>query len=147
MAEQETLPKTGRVNEMCREWLVREDGALAYRLQNQEINEHYSGNKHRNALVREDFPRALNEQQREQQLAEQAAAIYHKMLAEQEELDNQVAKDLAEKLEREERLKKRAIEIRDENIARQMLERERLKVERFQGQQSSPTKVVGVSFI
>lgn len=101
--EHDTLPRAGRVNELCQEWVVREDGALAYQLQNEEINEHYSGNKVRNALVREDFPKALTEQQREQQLAEQAAAIYQKMLAEQEELDNQVARQLAEKIEREER--------------------------------------------
>lgn len=150
MAEQDTLPKTGRVNEVCREWLVREDSALAYHLQSQEINEHYTGNKSRNALVREDFPRALNEQQREQQLAEQAAAIYHKMLAEQEEIDNVVAKELAEKLEREERLKKRAVEVRDENIARQLLERERHKVEKFHGNleqsvQYSPNKSLNSS--
>lgn len=88
------LAKTGRVTEMCREWLVREDGALAYQLQNQEINAHYNGNKQRNALVREDFPCAKDEQIREQQLAEQAAAVYQKMLAEQEEIDNRIAKEL-----------------------------------------------------
>lgn len=143
----DTLPKTGRVNEVCREWLIREDGALAYQLQNQEINEHYSGNKQRNALVREDFPRALDEQAREQQLAEQAAAIYHKMLAEQEELDNQVAKQLAEKMEREERLKRRALEVRDENVARYLLERERVKVEGYQGSHEQPHRNVPPPFI
>nr|CAD7259837.1 unnamed protein product [Timema shepardi] len=34
----DTLPKPGRVNEVCREWLVKEDGALAVRLQNEECN-------------------------------------------------------------------------------------------------------------
>lgn len=115
------FPQTGRVNEMCREWLVREDGALACRLQDEEIRDHYSGNKYRNAVVREDFPKALDEQMREQQLAEQAAAIYHKMLAEQEELDNQVAKELARKLELEEKAKRRYL-----------LETERVQVESFQ---------------
>lgn len=136
--EHEGLPKTGRVNEVCREWVVREDGALAYQLQNQEINQHYSGNKQRNALVREDFPKALDEQAREQRLAEQAAAVYHRMLAEQEELDNQIAKQLAEKLEREEKLKKRALEVRDENVARYLLDRERVKVDGFQGIKEQP---------
>lgn len=82
---------------MCREWLVREDGALAYRLQNAEIQEHYSNNKHRNAQVREDFPCAKDEQLREQRLAEQAAAVYQQMLAEQEELDNKLAQELGMK--------------------------------------------------
>lgn len=123
----DTLPKLGRVNEVCREWLIREDGALAYRLQNEEISEHYTGNRFRNALVREDFPCALDEQIREQELAEQAAALYHQMIVEQEEQDALVAKQLADKIEQEEGAKKRALEQEDEEIARQILERERLK--------------------
>lgn len=39
-----------------------------------------------------------------------------------------MAKDLADKLEREERMKKRAVELRDQDIARQLLEKERQKV-------------------
>ncbi|XP_019871897.1 uncharacterized protein LOC109600219 isoform X2 [Aethina tumida] len=128
--EREGLPKSGRVNEVCQEWMVREDMALAYRLQNKEFDEHLSGNKYRNQLVREDIPKAKDEQLREQRLAEQAAAIYQKMLAEQEEIDNQLAKDLADKIEREERLKRREIEMRDQDVARQLLEQERHKVER-----------------
>ncbi|ENN70952.1 hypothetical protein YQE_12353, partial [Dendroctonus ponderosae] len=112
--------------------MVREDSALAYRLQNEEFTDHLSGNRFRNAVVREDFPRAKNEQQKEQEMAEQAAAIYHRMLQEQEEHDIKVAKELADRLEREERMKKRAVEMRDQDIARQMLQNERLKVERHQ---------------
>lgn len=73
-----------------KEWMVREDSALAYRLQNEEFTDHLSGNRFRNAVVREDFPRAKNEQQKEQEMAEQAAAIYHRMLQEQEEHDIKV---------------------------------------------------------
>lgn len=120
------LPR-GRVNEVCQEWMVREDGALAYRLQNQEISEHLSGNKYRNAVVREDFPRAKTEQLREQQLAEQTAMIYQRMLAEQEEQDNMVAKQLAAELEREERYKRRMMEAQDKDVAKQMLHRERIQ--------------------
>ncbi|XP_022914450.2 involucrin [Onthophagus taurus] len=114
----EGLPKIGKVHEMRREWLVREDGALAYQLQSQEFNQHLQHNKHKNAQVREDFPCALDEQLREQRLAEQAAAVYHKMLQEQEEVDNQIARDLAEKLEKEERMKRRQLEKKDENVAK-----------------------------
>lgn len=126
-SKQDTLPKLGRVNEVCREWLVREDGALAYRLQSQEITEHYSGNKNRNAQVREDFPCALDEQIREQELAEQAAAVYQKMLAEQEEIDKQIARKLAEKLESEERLAKQSHEFIDETIARQTINEDKFR--------------------
>lgn len=145
--EAENLPVTGRVTEVCQEWMVREDSALAYRLQNQEFTDHLSGNRYRNALVREDFPRAKDEQLREQRMAEQAAAIYQKMLSEQEEIDNKIAKELADKIEREERTKRRAIEIRDQEVARQMLEKERLRVDRlnqgpreFAGPPYSPQK-------
>lgn len=141
--EIENLPATGRVTEVCQEWMVREDSALAYRLQNQEFNEHLSGNKFRNALVREDFPRAKDEQLREQRMAEQAAAIYQKMLAEQEEIDNKIAKELAEKIEREEKLKKRAIELRDQEVARQLLEKERLKVDKLH---QIPREVSGLPY-
>ncbi|XP_056647949.1 uncharacterized protein LOC130452621 [Diorhabda sublineata] len=128
--EPETFPKSGRVNEVCQEWMVREDSALAYRLQNQEFDEHLSGNKYRNALVREDFPKAKDEQIREQRLAEQAAAIYQKMLSEQEEFDTKVAKELADKMEREEWLKRKALELHDQEIAKQLIEKERKRVEK-----------------
>ncbi|KAK4877222.1 hypothetical protein RN001_009728 [Aquatica leii] len=105
---------------MCREWVVREDGALAYHLQNQEISEHLQGNRFRNAVVREDFPRALDEQIREQQLAEQAAAVYHQMLAEQEEGDVLFAKRVADNLEKEDKFKKRVLETHDEFYAWQL---------------------------
>ena len=129
--DDDALPK-GRVTEVCQEWMVREDGALAYRLQNQEITDHLSGNRFRNAVVREDFPRAKSEQLREQRLAEQTALIYQRMLAEQEEQDNKVARQLAEQLEREERNKRRLLEIHDQDVARQLLHRERVNVERQQ---------------
>ncbi|KAI4471771.1 c3orf6 protein-related [Holotrichia oblita] len=116
--------RAGKVHEMCREWVVREDGALAYQLQSQEISEHYKHNKHKNAQVREDFPCALDEQLREKRLAEQAAAVYQKMLAEQEEYDNKVAKELAERLDREERARRHLIEQQDETVARQMHSKE-----------------------
>ncbi|XP_030752741.1 uncharacterized protein LOC115879862 isoform X2 [Sitophilus oryzae] len=131
-SQEESLPKTGRVNEVCQEWMLREDSALAYRLQNEEFTDHLSGNRLRNALVREDFPKARNEQLREQEMAEQAAAIYQRMLQEQEEIDKQVAKELAERLEKEDKVRKKVIELKDQDIARQLLENERLKVEKHQ---------------
>lgn len=106
------VPKLGRVNEICQEWMVREDGAMAYHLQSQEIRQHYSENKHRNALVREDFPKAKTEQQKEQELAEQAAAVYRRMLDEQEEVDRMLAERLSKKLELEEKMK-RSLEERE----------------------------------
>ncbi|XP_043500468.1 coiled-coil domain-containing protein 50 [Polistes fuscatus] len=96
----DTLPKAGRVNEVCREWLVHEDGALAYRLQDEEIKEHYTGNKVRNAQVREDLPRARVEQELE-------AMRYQSYIQQQEERDAVVARQIALSLEREEHLRER----------------------------------------
>ncbi|XP_043289424.1 coiled-coil domain-containing protein 50 [Venturia canescens] len=107
----DTLPKAGRVNEVCREWLVHEDGALAYRLQDEEIKEHYTGNKVRNAQVREDLPRARIEQELEE-------IKYQSIVQEQEERDAMIARRVALNLEREERLKERNLHERMRNQLR-----------------------------
>ncbi|XP_076756523.1 uncharacterized protein LOC143426774 isoform X2 [Xylocopa sonorina] len=99
----DTLPKAGRVNEVCREWLVHEDGALAYRLQDEEIREHYTGNKVRNAQVREDLPRAKVEQELE-------TIRYQSYIQQQEERDALVARQIALSLEREERQKEKELQ-------------------------------------
>uniref|UniRef100_A0A1L8DNE4 Putative serine/threonine-protein kinase n=1 Tax=Nyssomyia neivai TaxID=330878 RepID=A0A1L8DNE4_9DIPT len=87
---------------MCKEWVVREDGALAYQLQSQEITEHYRGNRFRNAVVRQDYPTALHEQIKEKEYAERQAALYHQMINEQEEADAKLAQDLATKVDNKE---------------------------------------------
>lgn len=99
----DTLPKAGRVNEVCREWLVHEDGALAYRLQDEEIKEHYTGNKVRNAQLREDLPAAKVEQELEM-------LRYQSYVQEQEERDALVARQIALSLEREERQRERELQ-------------------------------------
>uniref|UniRef100_A0A182NU08 CCDC50_N domain-containing protein n=1 Tax=Anopheles dirus TaxID=7168 RepID=A0A182NU08_9DIPT len=118
----DTFPKSGRVTEVCKEWLVREDGALAYQLQNQEINEHYKGNKQRNQIVRQDFPTALSEQIREKEDAERQAALYHQMINEQEEMDAKVARGIADQLNREAHLKRQMELQRGEMLARKLQE-------------------------
>ncbi|XP_059468377.1 coiled-coil domain-containing protein 50 [Neocloeon triangulifer] len=119
-ADSETMPRRGKVSEVCREWLVHEDSALAYRLQHEEIKDHYTGNKSRNATVREDIPRARTEQQKEEEEAACIKAMYEQMLREQEEMDAEVARRLAEKLEREEEEKRLRTESRDRKIASQL---------------------------
>uniref|UniRef100_A0A182RDS6 CCDC50_N domain-containing protein n=1 Tax=Anopheles funestus TaxID=62324 RepID=A0A182RDS6_ANOFN len=122
----DTFPKSGRVTEVCKEWLVREDGALAYQLQNQEISEHYKGNKQRNQIVRQDFPTALSEQIREKEDAERQAALYHQMINEQEEMDAKVARDIAQQLNREAQAKRQMELQRGEMLARKLQEQANL---------------------
>ncbi|KAL1455714.1 hypothetical protein WDU94_009787 [Cyamophila willieti] len=113
----DTMPPRGKVNEVCKNWLVHEDGALAYRLQKQEVEEHYTGNKTRNAQVREDLPRAKEEQQREER---DAFVRYQEKLQQQAEQDEYLAMKVAENLEREEERQRRRREMRDEEMARRL---------------------------
>ncbi|XP_064546440.1 ras-interacting protein RIP3 isoform X2 [Drosophila montana] len=99
--KKDALPRSGHVTEVCKEWLVREDGALAYKLQSQEINDFYKGNRYRNAVVREDFPTALHEQIKETEQAQRQVEAYRRRLTEQEEHDKCIAKEIADKLERD----------------------------------------------
>lgn len=131
---------------MCKEWIVREDNALAHRLQSQEskskltikqytefnffffqfrivVNEHYKGNRFRNQVVRQDFPTALNEQNKEKENAERQAALYHQMINEQEEADAKVARDLADKLRVEAELDRRHNSDQSEHLARRSQEK------------------------
>ncbi|XP_039227907.1 basic-leucine zipper transcription factor A isoform X1 [Drosophila yakuba] len=118
----EALPRSGHVNEVCKEWLVREDGALAYKLQSQEINDFYKGNRYRNAVVREDFPTALHEQIKEKEQAQRRVDAYRRRLTEQEEHDKRVAKEIADKLERDLQEQQQKELLQSEIIAKQMQE-------------------------
>ncbi|XP_070145244.1 uncharacterized protein [Drosophila kikkawai] len=121
-ATKESLPRSGHVNEVCKEWLVREDGALAYKLQSQEINDFYKGNRYRNAVVREDFPTALHEQIKEKEQAQRRVDAYRRRLTEQEEHDKRVAKEIADKLERDLQEQQQKELQQSELIAKQMQE-------------------------
>ncbi|XP_018911369.1 uncharacterized protein [Bemisia tabaci] len=120
----DTLPKRGRVTEVCKEWLIHEDGALAYKLQKEEVEQHYSGNKQRNAQVREDFPRAKDEQLREEI---EARLKYQQLISQQEEEDARLAKVLAERIRKEDDERRQRLAFQDEELARQVQKREKLK--------------------
>uniref|UniRef100_A0A0K8TZZ4 Coiled-coil domain-containing protein 50 n=1 Tax=Bactrocera latifrons TaxID=174628 RepID=A0A0K8TZZ4_BACLA len=122
LTKTELLPKSGHVNEVCKEWLVREDSALAYKLQSQEINDFYKGNRQRNAVVREDFPTALNEQIKEKEEAEKQVEMYRRRLLEQEAYDKRVAKEIADKLERDLQEQRQRELLESEEMAQQMQE-------------------------
>lgn len=83
------LPQRGRVTEVCREWLMHEDQALAYRLQNEEYQSHLVTNRERNQLLRQDTPKAREEQIREDHEAAIAQTALELALAQQSERRNQ----------------------------------------------------------
>ncbi|CRK94423.1 CLUMA_CG007930, isoform A [Clunio marinus] len=118
----------GKVKSVCQEWLVREDNALAYQLQNQEINDHYKGNRYRNQIVRQDFPTALSEQIREKENAERQAMLYHQMVEEQEQADAIVAREYADRLRREAEIERKIQQEKSEMLARKLIQKPNLHV-------------------
>ncbi|XP_037068778.1 uncharacterized protein LOC119090090 [Pollicipes pollicipes] len=89
------MPRSGKVNEVVQEWLVKEDGALASRLQDEEITEHYQQNRLRNGVIRADVPRARSEQLKEDERAAYKQALHEQKLYEQYAADADVARRLA----------------------------------------------------
>jgi len=115
-----TTPKRGLVQEVRREWLVHEDGALAHHLQDQEIAAHYGHNRERNRIVRQDTPQARKEQEDELKEALLLQNIQQQLREQQEREDEEAARNLAEELEKEEQLKRQVTAIRDEQLARRL---------------------------
>lgn len=70
--------------------------------------------------MREDFPTALNEQNKEKENAERQAALYHQMINEQEEADARVARELAEKMKSEIEMERRRQAEENEIMARKL---------------------------
>ncbi|XP_023225132.1 trichohyalin-like [Centruroides sculpturatus] len=120
----------GRVEQVCREWLIREDGVLAYKLQTEEIEQHYNYNRHRNRLVRTDMQEAKTVQQIEDEEAD-LQQKYEQMLLEQQERDDElIAQKLQEQLTKEDIEKQKHVEQEDERLARQLQEKEKHRLER-----------------
>ncbi|GAB6018653.1 hypothetical protein CHUAL_000331 [Chamberlinius hualienensis] len=115
--QSQTHPKEGLVNQVCREWLVHEDGALAYRLQEKEIEQHYSKNREQRHLIRSDL---------------REAHALHKDVV-RDIIDNQLRRDaedaelamkLQQKLEKEETIHNKILELADEELAKKLQDEE-----------------------
>ena len=91
-SEPGTLPSGGHVSRLRANWSVHEDGALAQRLQSEEINQHYHGNRQRNHQIREDLPQAREEQVREIEQACRVAEERRRALHEIESQDADLAR-------------------------------------------------------
>ncbi|XP_063613513.1 coiled-coil domain-containing protein 50-like isoform X1 [Penaeus indicus] len=124
-ATPEDLPQRGRVTEVCREWLMHEDFALAHKLQNEEYQSRLVSNRERNQLLRQDTPKARQEQNREDQEAAMAQMAYEMYLAQQEARDAEMAAMLSQKLNVEEMEALRQQEEKDMVYARNLMEREK----------------------
>ncbi len=110
----------GRVSRLRQNWAVHEDGALAQRLQSQEIEDHLGGNRRRNHQIRQDFPAAAAEQSIEEHHAEE---IYRRHVRRQKEIekrDAEVARRLAREQDMAEREHREYEAMRDEVFARRL---------------------------
>jgi len=117
----------GKVQKVCKEWLVREDGVLAYRLQNEEINQHYEGNRCKNRTVREDLPLAKNLQRSEEDEATIMRLNYERILDQQIEIDERVAREMQDKL-LEQEYGQRIVEEEDAKLAQKLAQKERKRI-------------------
>lgn len=122
-SEEQAVVPEGRVEKVCKEWLVREDGVLAYRLQSQEINQRYNLNRTNNQLLRADLPVAKTVQRTEEEEADFIRRTYEEMLKQQEEHDAKVALELQQQLQREAALHAAAQE-EDQRLAVELQRRE-----------------------
>ncbi|KAG8196227.1 hypothetical protein JTE90_007949 [Oedothorax gibbosus] len=129
LTEDVTIPE-GKVESVCREWLVREDGVLAYKLQTEEIQHHYGHNKERSQLVRSDFQEARTAQKSEEEEALAMHLEYERILKEQEDQDAYLAQQLQEKIMKEEMEHQRRIEEEDQRIALELQKKDKLRLQR-----------------
>ncbi|MEE6483567.1 hypothetical protein FKM82_013597 [Ascaphus truei] len=86
-----------RVNEVCRDFAVLEDGALAHCLQEQEIEQHYASNVRKNKLVQKDIRIAKKLQDEEDLQCKVFSLEKQKQI---EELDSEYARAIQEELQR-----------------------------------------------
>ncbi|KAM4016547.1 uncharacterized protein ACNLHF_002838 isoform 2-T2 [Anomaloglossus baeobatrachus] len=115
-----------RVNEVCRDFAVLEDGALAHCLQEQEIEQHYASNVRKNKLVQKDIRIAKKLQDEEDQQSKVFSLEQQKQI---EELDSEYARAVQEELQRkaQECLQR---EEEDKEIAKQLQQLEEEELQR-----------------
>ncbi|XP_061457853.1 coiled-coil domain-containing protein 50-like [Rhineura floridana] len=85
------------VQEVCREFPVLEDGALAYCLQELEIEQHYASNIQKNQLVQRDIQIAKKLQDREDEVSALRLSEKQKQI---EDHDSEIARTIQEDIQR-----------------------------------------------
>lgn len=132
--DQSNLP---HVDEVRRDFSVREDGALAHCLQEQEIEQHYASNIQKNKLVQKDIRIAKKLQDEEDERNKIRSLEKQRQI---EERDSEYARAIQEELRRKaEECQRREEE--DKEIAKKLQELEQKEVERWS--LDSPTRIQG----
>ncbi|XP_067658760.1 involucrin-like isoform X1 [Haliotis asinina] len=127
----DTLPERGKVQQVCRQWLVHEDGVKAYQMQNEEFDFHYGLNRKNRRTVREDIPVAKVVQSEEEKLMQEERYQQLQALNAQAEEDEKVAQRMKVQLEVEDLQRQKMREVEDQEIARQIQEKEKKKYEKY----------------
>jgi len=107
----------GHVSRLRQSWATHEDGALAQRLQSQEIQAHLGGNRRRNHQIRSDAPLAAREQSIEEEAVLAAAEERRRRLRNAEEEDARLAQRLAQEEDEVAAEQRRYEALRDEVFA------------------------------
>ncbi|XP_060115688.1 coiled-coil domain-containing protein 50-like isoform X2 [Heteronotia binoei] len=126
------------VQEVCRDFAVLEDGALAYCLQEQEIEQHYTSNIQKNQLVQKDIQIAkrlqgMEEEERKLHNSEQQKQI--------EESDSEIARAIQEDIQKKAE-ESRQREERDQELAKRLqdLEEEAIRQQKQRLENSDAEK-------
>ncbi|XP_059178773.1 involucrin-like isoform X2 [Physella acuta] len=124
------FPPRGKVQEVRKQWSVHEDGALAYQMQNQEIDQHYGLNRYNRRMVRQDIPVAKIVQSEEEIRLQEERLRELAALRAQAEEDEKIAKRIEQQLKHESSRKEVTAAVDDEELARQLQEKEKKRYER-----------------
>ncbi|XP_015264635.1 PREDICTED: coiled-coil domain-containing protein 50-like isoform X2 [Gekko japonicus] len=126
------------VQEVCRDFAVLEDGALAYCLQEQEIEQHYTSNIQKNQLVQKDIKIA----KRLQGMEEEERKLHNSKQQKQiEESDSEIARAIQEDIQRKAE-ESRQREERDQELAKRLqdLEEEAIRQQKQRSENSNGEK-------
>lgn len=125
------FPEVGKVQKVCKKWSEHEDGVLAYKLQNEEIDFHYGLNRFNRRTARDDLPVAKEIQDEEEKRHQEERMRQLTLLHQRSQEDEKVAQKVYQEILMEEESQKKKAELDDEEIARQMQEKEKRKYERY----------------
>ena len=89
------MPRPGLVSALRQGWAVQEDLALAEKIQQAEVKQHYGGNRDRNRQIRADIPQAREVQEEEEDRKRREEEEHRERMQRQAERDARLAEELA----------------------------------------------------
>lgn len=137
--DQSHLP---RVQEVCQNFAVLEDGVLAHSLQEQEIEKYYMTNIQKNQLVQNDIRVAKQLQDEEEEKRAQSSALLRQASRQLEEQDFEYARVIQEEIQRRAEEARRR-ELDDEELAKLIQEEEEQRSRRTRAERDRRSLELG----